>query len=198
MDGEAADRAWTDDAEDQVCFVRDLERRSFPPGGHVPPLDRGVGTPRRQGLAVGREGQRMDAALVPREDVSLRPGAGDVPELDRPVTDSPTPASARRPGTRRTTRGSSGPSASPRPRRSRRSTAGPCSSSTPRDIGRPARRTRRGPWCPVDLGARSPAGPAGRVTSHSRAPGPQLPAARYRPSPGRRRQSWRRRRTWGM
>ena len=56
-----------------------------PAGGHVPPLDRAVGTPRRQGLAVGCEGQRLDAARVPREDVSLRSGAGDVPELDRPV-----------------------------------------------------------------------------------------------------------------
>ena len=86
VDGEAEDRARGARTPGTGCSSSGSSSggRSRP-DCHVPQLDRAVGTPRRQGLAVGCEGQRIDDALVPREDVSLRPGAGDVPELDRSV-----------------------------------------------------------------------------------------------------------------
>ena len=53
VDGEAEDRCLATDAEDRVFFVRGLERRSFPTGGHVPPLDRVVGPPDARVLPSG-------------------------------------------------------------------------------------------------------------------------------------------------
>ena len=111
------------DAEDpRWCLVRGLERRVFPTGVHVPRLDRVAG-PRGQGLAVGREGERLNAAPAFPVRISFPPGAGEVPELDRPIQ---APRRQRPPAVQERdgrTRCSSGPSASPRPRRSRPSTA---------------------------------------------------------------------------
>ena len=73
----------------------DRKRGELPFGRHVPPPDHGVGPARDEGLAVGCEDQRLDAARRHREHVALTQGLCDVPELDRPVVTprrEPSPA----------------------------------------------------------------------------------------------------------